>query len=223
MAERTPARTAPTTSAICFEAQARKVDRWTILRLPDDASAKLPSRGQVAIEGVMNRRAFQTVLEPDGRRGHWLKVDQRLRQALALGEGDTVAVEVEPTKDWPEPDMPEDFQTALADAPDVSEVWEDITPMARWEWVRWINATKNPETRKRRVEVGISKLRSGKRRPCCFDLAACTDPDPSEERQARRSGLERPVVAARAVVRRLRGSRRVRSRLLSSTSSADNS
>ena len=106
MTERTPARTAPTMSAICFEVQARKVGRWMILRLPDDASAKLPSRGQVAVKGMMNRRAFQTVLEPDGRRGHWLKVDKRLRQALALGEGDTVAVEVEPTKDWPEPDIP---------------------------------------------------------------------------------------------------------------------
>ena len=48
--------------------------------------------------------------------------------------------------------------------------------MARWEWVRWVNATKNPETRQRRVEVSISKLGSGKRRPCCFNLAACTDP-----------------------------------------------
>jgi hypothetical protein len=52
--------------------------------------------------------------------------------------------------------------------------------MARWEWVRWIKATKNPQTRQRRVEVGISKLRSGKRRPCCFDLASCTDPDLSK-------------------------------------------
>ena len=177
MAERTPARTAPNRSATCFEAQVRDVGHSTILRLPDEASAKLPSRGQVAVTGLMNRRAFRTVLEPDGRRGHWLRVDKKLRQALALNEGDTVAVEVEPTKDWPEPDIPEDFQTALADAPDVSALWEDITSMARWEWVRWINATKNRETRKRRVEVGISKLRSGKRRPCCFDLASCTDPD----------------------------------------------
>jgi len=127
--------------------------------------------------GVIDRHAFQTVLEPDGRRGHWLKVDKKLRQVLGLSEGDTVAVEVEPTKDWPEPDVPNDFRAALADARDVCEVWEDITPMARWEWVRWVNATKNPETRARRVEVGISKLRTGKRRPCCFDLAACTDPD----------------------------------------------
>jgi uncharacterized protein YdeI (YjbR/CyaY-like superfamily) len=86
----------------------------------------------------------------------WLKVDRKLRQSLALSEGETVALEVEPTKDWPEPDMPRDFQTALADAPDISGLWKDITPMARWEWVRWINATENPETRKRRVEVGIS-------------------------------------------------------------------
>jgi uncharacterized protein DUF1905/bacteriocin resistance YdeI/OmpD-like protein len=180
MAETTPARKAPNTSAVRFEAEMRKIGRWTILRLPGDASARLPSRGQVAVKGVMNRHAFQTVLEPDGRRGHWLKVNTKLRQALALSEGDIVAVEVEPTKDWPEPDIPKDFRTALTDAPDISELWKDITPMARWEWVRWINATKNPETRKRRVRVGISKLRSGKRRPCCFDLAACTDPELSK-------------------------------------------
>jgi hypothetical protein len=180
MTERASARTPPKTSAIRFEAEVRKVGRSTIVRLPDDESAKLPSRGQIAVKGVMNRRAFQTVLEPDGRRGHWLKVDTKLRQSLALSEGETVALEVEPTKDWPEPDIPGDFQTALDDAPDISTLWKDITPMARWEWVRWVNATRNPETRKRRVEVGISKLRSGKRRPCCFDLAACTDPDLSK-------------------------------------------
>jgi hypothetical protein len=180
MADRTSAHNASGTSAIRFEAQVQGTGGSTILRLPDDASAKLPSRGQVAVRGAMNGHAFQTVLEPDGRRGHWLKVDKKLRQALALREGDTVTLEVEPTKDWPEPDMPEDFQTALAGAPDIAEAWKSITPMARWEWVRWINATKNRETRERRIEVGISKLQSGKRRPCCFDLAACTDPDLSK-------------------------------------------
>jgi len=49
--------------------------------------------------------------------------------------------------------------------------------MARWEWVRWVNATRNPDTRQRRVDVSISKMNSGKRRPCCFNLAACTDAD----------------------------------------------
>jgi Bacteriocin-protection, YdeI or OmpD-Associated/Domain of unknown function (DUF1905) len=168
---------APTPSVIRFRAQIRSIGPWSILRLPDDASAKLPSRGQVAVEGRANQQAFRAVLEPDGRRGHWLKVDRKLQRALAVGEGDTVALEVEPSKDWPEPLVPDDFRAALVDAPEISDLWRDITPMARWEWVRWINATKNSETRKRRIEVGVSKLRSGKRRPCCFDLAACTDPD----------------------------------------------
>ena len=180
MAELTSARKSSGTPVIRFEARVRTTGGSTILRLPESASARLPSRGQVAVRGVVNGHAFQAVLEPDGRRGHWLKADKSLRQALAAGEGDTVALEVEPVKDWPEPDMPEDFETALADAPDISEVWKTITPMARWEWVRWINATKNIQTRERRVEVGISKLRSGKRRPCCFDLASCTDPDLSK-------------------------------------------
>lgn len=148
--------------------------------MPEDASAKLPSRGQVAVKGVMNRHDFRTVLEPDGRRGHWLKVDNKLQKAVGVNAGDTVTLEIEPTKDWPEPEIPQDFATSLAGASDIHELWKGITPMARWEWVRWINATKNRETRKRRVEVSISKLRSGKRRPCCFDLAACTDPDLSK-------------------------------------------
>jgi hypothetical protein len=180
MAERTSAQKASGAPAIRFEAQAQGTGGSTILRLPDDASANLPSRGQVAVKGVMNGHAFRTVLEPDGKRGHWLKVDEELRQALAVSESDTVALEVEPTKDWPEPDVPKDFQSALVGEPDISEMWKSITPMARWEWVRWINATKNPQTRERRVEAGISKLRSGKRRPCCFDLASCTDPDLSK-------------------------------------------
>jgi hypothetical protein len=41
---------------------------------------------------------------------------------------------------------------------------------------RWVNATRNPTTRGRRVEVTISKMKNGKRRPCCFDFSACTDP-----------------------------------------------
>jgi hypothetical protein len=180
MSERTSTRRASGTPVIRFEAEVQRTGGSTILRLPDDASAKLPSRGQVAVKGVMNGHAFQTVLEPDGTRGHWLKVDKELRQAPAVSVGRTVAVRVEPIKDWPEPDIAEDFRAALADAPDIPELWESITPMARWEWVRWINATKNRETRERRVEVAISKLRSGKRRPCCFDLAACTDPDLSK-------------------------------------------
>ncbi len=166
---------------IRFDAQLYTIDKRTILRLPEKASAKLPSRGQVAVQGTINGRAFQTVLEPDGKFGHWMRIDGKLQKAAGLSAGDTATLEIESRKDWPEPNVPQDLATALATAPQkIQDQWKDITPMARWEWVRWVNATQNPDTRKRRVEVSISKMQSGKRRPCCFNLAACTDPNLSK-------------------------------------------
>ena len=166
---------------IRFDATLETIDKSTLLRLPEKASVKLPSRGQVAVQGTINGRQFQTVLEPDGNLGHWMRIDRKLRESAALSAGDSATLEIESVRDWPEPSVPPDLKTALAAAPQkIQDLWKEITPMARWEWVRWIQATKNPETRKRRVQLGISKLRSGKRRPCCFDLAACTDPDLSK-------------------------------------------
>ena len=163
---------------IRFDATLYTIDKSTILRLPEKASEELRSRGQVAVRGTINGHEFQTVLEPDGDWGHWMRVDEELQQAAGMGAGDTATLEIQSTKDWPEPNVPQDFETALAAAPQkIQDLWNDITPMARWEWVRWVNATKNPDTRKRRVEVSISKMKSGKRRPCCFNLAACTDPE----------------------------------------------
>jgi len=165
-------------SAIRFVARLHTIDRRTILRLPGKASEKLPSRGQVAVRATINGHGFQAVLEPDGDFGHWLSLDETQQRAAGISAGDSTAVEVEPLTDWPEPDVPHDLQAALAAAPPaIQQLWREITPMARWEWVRWVNATRNPDTRRRRVEVTISKMSGGKRRPCCFNLAACTDPE----------------------------------------------
>jgi hypothetical protein len=171
----------PGVPTIRFDATLYAIDKWTILRLPEKASGKLPSRGQVAVQGTINSHAFQTVLEPDGYFGHWMKIDGKLQGTAALSAGDTATLEIEPLKNWPEPKVPQDLETALAAAPQkIQDLWEAITPMARWEWVRWVNATQKRDTRKRRVEVSISKMKSGKRRPCCFNLAACTDPNLSK-------------------------------------------
>jgi hypothetical protein len=166
---------------IRFDATLYTIDRSTILRLPERASGKLPSRGQVAVQGTISGHAFQAVLEPDGYLGHWMRIDRKLQQTAALSAGDTATLEIESLKDWPEPNVPKDLETALVAAPQkIQDLWKGITPMARWEWVRWVKATENPDTRKRRVAVSISKMKSGKRRPCCFNLAACTDPNLSK-------------------------------------------
>ena len=181
-------------AAIRFGAALSTIDTSTVLRLPETASQDLPSRGQVAVHGTINGVEFRTVLEPDGDFGHWMRVDDALRHAAGIGAGDTAALDIEVTKDWPEPSVPRDLSTALAAAPQkIQDLWNEITQMARWEWVRWVNAAKNPDTRRRRVDVSISKMKSGKRRPCCFNLSACTDPDLSKNGRLLEPGDERPL------------------------------
>jgi hypothetical protein len=167
-------------STIQFETKPYKLGDWIILRLPEDVSAKLPSRGQTMVEGTLNGIHFKTPLEPDGNWSHWLRIDDNLRKTARADAGDTVTLAIEPTKDWPEPEIPEDLKHALAAAPKAHALWEQITPMARWEWVRWTRSTNRDETRRRRVEVAISKLESGERRPCCWNRNLCTEPSVSK-------------------------------------------
>lgn len=147
-----------------------KAVTWTFLNLPKDASVKLPSRGQVTVEGTLNGAKFQATLEPDGQGGHWLKVEKKLREAAGAEVGDVVALEIAPMLEEPEPMVPADLKKALAAAPaKAREVWSDITAAARRDFVHWITSGKKAETRVKRIETACDMLAKGKRRPCCFD------------------------------------------------------
>src|SRR5215472_16360985 len=98
-----------TASPIRFSGTLLAIDRATILRLPANASQKLPSRGQVAVQGTINGHPFETVVEPDGKFGHWLKIDERLQRAARIRSGDDAVVQIEPAEAWPEPDVPRDL------------------------------------------------------------------------------------------------------------------
>ena len=143
---------------------------WTFLTLPGEASAKLPSRGQVTVEGIINGSAFQATLEPDGKGGHWLKVDRKMREAAGAETGDTVTLEIAPVAQEPEPRVPADLRKALTTAAaKVRDAWSDITPAARRDFIQWVVSAKQAETRSRRIRNACDMLAKGKRRPCCFD------------------------------------------------------
>jgi len=164
-------------STIRFNAKLSKIGSWTLLMLPKSASAKLPSRGMAMVEGTINGFRFQTTLEPDGRGSHWFRIDNTIRKAI--GADDTVTLAIEPTKEWVEPDIPDDFTKSLAKTPQAYTLWKDISPINRWDWIRWLRSTKNPETRKIRIETALAMLKAGKGRRCCFNRSQCTVPDVS--------------------------------------------
>lgn len=65
-------------------------------------------------------------------------------------------------------DLPADLEAMLASEPGALATWEDITPLARNEWICWVQSVKKPETRLKHVEQARSNLMDGKRRPCCW-------------------------------------------------------
>lgn len=64
--------------------------------------------------------------------------------------------------------IPEDFKKAIAAHPKVLNLWQDITPLARNEWICWVISGKKAETRGIRIAKAISKMKGGMRRPCCW-------------------------------------------------------
>lgn len=64
--------------------------------------------------------------------------------------------------------LPEDLRARLVDDPAALERWEDITPLARNEWICWIESVRRAETRRQHVDRACADLKTGKRRPCCW-------------------------------------------------------
>lgn len=64
--------------------------------------------------------------------------------------------------------IPADLSKAIKSNPAARDLWTDITPLARNEWICWVTSAKKKETRNRRITVGLDKMRKGMRRPCCW-------------------------------------------------------
>jgi hypothetical protein len=120
------------------------------------------------VEGTVNSFPFRAVLEPDGKGSHRLRVNRALQDAAGAETGATVTVEITRAGEEPEIRVPMDLRKALAAAPLAQEGWEDITPMARRDWIFSISSARQPETRRRRIEKACDMLACGKRRLCCF-------------------------------------------------------
>jgi uncharacterized protein YdeI (YjbR/CyaY-like superfamily) len=64
--------------------------------------------------------------------------------------------------------LPTDLKKALSHNAQALTVWEDITPIARNEWICWTVSVKQQKTRDEHVRRAVEELSAGKRRPCCW-------------------------------------------------------
>ncbi|MFN2540687.1 MAG: YdeI/OmpD-associated family protein [Chthoniobacterales bacterium] len=77
-----------------------------------------------------------------------------------------------PAAEDSEGQVPTDLRKALTPEPKAKAQWRDLTPIARRDFISWIDSAKQPETRRRRIERACSMLAAGKRRPCCYSIVS---------------------------------------------------
>jgi uncharacterized protein YdeI (YjbR/CyaY-like superfamily) len=65
-------------------------------------------------------------------------------------------------------ELPRDLCDALMADARTLDAWEDITPLARNEFICWVEDAKRPATRERRIRRTREELQEGMRRPCCW-------------------------------------------------------
>lgn len=66
--------------------------------------------------------------------------------------------------------IPQDLNKALKGHREAMQKWEGLTPVARMDFVSWVEGAKQEETRKRRIERTCDMISKGKRRPCCYSV-----------------------------------------------------
>ncbi|NLO10205.1 MAG: DUF1905 domain-containing protein [Clostridiales bacterium] len=159
--------------SITFKADISTINSYKIIRLPVSSSEYLPSRGMVMIKGTINGIYFEVPLEPDGKGSHWFEVDDKLSSQIGETIGKPLSLQIEPLSEWTEPVIPDDIMNPIMKE-GLLDQWNSLTIKARWEWLRWIRSTSNASTRQKRINVAISKLQKGDRRPCCFNSSLCT-------------------------------------------------
>jgi len=64
--------------------------------------------------------------------------------------------------------LPSDLHDELIASGTALDAWQDITPLARNEFICWVEDAKREATRERRIRRTREELEDGMRRPCCW-------------------------------------------------------
>jgi hypothetical protein len=150
-----------------FEARvsARSVGTGAAIAFPLRIARRLEA--MESVEGTINDHPFRAGLDRGDAGACELRVNAAMLRGAAVRVGDTVRLAIL----GPEPTLvvPPDLRVAMARSGEATALWADMSEVARRDYVRWIDGTKNATTRARRVQRTVEQLAEGKRRPCCFN------------------------------------------------------
>lgn len=145
---------------IQFTVRLKAVGRGGVFfTLPRKESTKFGVRGRVPVTGSLNGYSFRSSIFPTGDGAHYMAVNKDVREGAGVGVGDRVKVSMEVDTKPRTVELAPDVDRALSKSKSVRARFDQLSYTHRKEYVQWIESAKRPETRARRIEQIIARLR----------------------------------------------------------------
>lgn len=154
------------TDAVDFDAALWRPDARgasTFITLPFDVKA-IFGRARCPVRVTINDHTWRTTTQVYGSDYH-IVVNADARTAAAVDAGDSVRVQVKKDDTVRTTEVPPELAVRLRTDTEAKDAFEALAPSHRREYARWVGEAKLPQTRVRRAEVAMERLKTGVRRP----------------------------------------------------------
>lgn len=129
-----------------------------VVDIPAEISKSLGGGGYIPIEGWIAGVPIRSTLIPGGGGRHRLFVHSRIWKSQKIERGDFVEILLSRAEPLAEPPVPEDIALALNMTKGAAAAFRQITPALRREFINWVEAAKQSETRARRIQKALPIL-----------------------------------------------------------------
>jgi len=131
----------------------------TFFEVPLDVPAVF-GRARPPVRVTIGGHTYRSTIAVYGGR-YFVPLNRQNREAAGVAAGDEVTVELEADTDERTVTVPDDLRAALDGDEPARAAFDALSYTHRREYVEWITEAKREETRRRRVEQTVERLRSG--------------------------------------------------------------
>jgi len=132
---------------------------WTACRIPFDVVEAYGARGHVRVRGKLNGLPFRSTLIQEGPGIHYIVVNREMRDKLDVARGDVVRVEMQLDPRQRKITIPADLHRALVRDARARAKFTGLPPSHQKRYVDYIGEARRPETRRRRIQESLRRLR----------------------------------------------------------------
>ncbi len=134
---------------------------WTILVIPFNVHEVFGAKGGVRVRGTLNGQPFRRSLlrRPDD--SYFIMVNREMREAAGMKVGEPVQVVLEADTEERTVEVPPDLAAAFSADAAAGAAYEKLSMSHQYEFVSWLNRTKNPDTRQKRIADILEMLAAG--------------------------------------------------------------